>query len=144
MPDFLETFDTSGGIYYKDMFIIWDSLSDFVQGYFHAMFYTDSGPEDGQLGEVNFCDLAPEALAKAIYDCDNFLDTDAWRRACDAEGLPDVGTAGRDFWYTRNGHGCGFPDGDWPEPYATSLTAAAQAFGETWTTLGEDGKVYLS
>ena len=38
--------------------------------------------------------------------------------------------AGHDFWLTRNGHGAGFWDGDWQEPAAAALTAAAHAFGE--------------
>lgn len=36
--------------------------------------------------------------------------------------------AGHDFWLTRNGHGCGFWDGDWPEPAATRLTNAAHIY----------------
>ena len=36
---------------------------------------------------------------------------------------------GHDFWLTRNGHGCGFWDGDWSEPYATQLTKVSESFG---------------
>ena len=44
----------------------------------------------------------------------------------------------------RFGHGCGFWDGDWPEPYATSLTDASKAFRSLDAYLGDDGKVYLA
>ena len=40
------------------------------------------------------------------------------------------GRAGHDFWLTRNGHGAGFRDGDWPEPFAAKLTEAAKRAGE--------------
>ena len=39
------------------------------------------------------------------------------------------GRAGHDFWLTRNGHGVGFWDGDWPEPFAEQLTEAAKRAG---------------
>jgi hypothetical protein len=51
--------------------------------------------------------------------------------------------AGHDFWLTRNGHGAGFWDGDWPEPLATVLTDAAHAFGELSPYVGDDGLIYL-
>lgn len=37
--------------------------------------------------------------------------------------------AGHDFWLTREGHGAGFWDGGWPEPNATTLTKASEAYG---------------
>jgi hypothetical protein len=50
--------------------------------------------------------------------------------------------AAHDYWLTRNGHGCGFGDGDWPEPQATKLDLASRAVGEYHLYLGHDGKVY--
>lgn len=50
--------------------------------------------------------------------------------------------AGHDFWMTRNGHGVGFWDGDWPEPAATILTVAAKACGQFELYRGDDGKIY--
>lgn len=48
---------------------------------------------------------------------------------------------GRDFWLTRNGHGAGFWDGDWPEPEASRLTAAAKRFGEVDLYVSDAGKI---
>jgi hypothetical protein len=48
-----------------------------------------------------------------------------------------------DFWLTRNHHGAGFWDGDYPEPLAEQLTALAHQFGESNLYLGNDGKFYL-
>ncbi len=60
----------------------------------------------------------------------------------------DIGSddeaAGHDFWLTRNGHGAGFWDGDWPEPAATRLTASSKKYGEFNLYLGDDGKIYGS
>ena len=50
--------------------------------------------------------------------------------------------AGHDFWLTRNGHGCGFWDGDWTEPAATKLTESAENFGDYDLYIGDDGKIY--
>ena len=52
-----------------------------------------------------------------------------------------MGRAGHDFFLTRCGHGAGYWDGDWPEPYAEILTKAAQAFCEVTPILGDDGEV---
>jgi hypothetical protein len=95
-------------------------------------------------------DLAPETLAKMSSDCDKFLaDNSATIQAAIDTGEvkcgPDFdewGRAGHDFWLTREGHGAGFWDGDWPEPMATALTAAAKSFGERPPYAGDDGRLY--
>lgn len=48
-----------------------------------------------------------------------------------------------DYIMTRNGHGCGFWDGDWMSGIADILTDAAKSFPEIDATLGDDGKIYL-
>ena len=88
-------------------------------------------------------DLDPDALAKILADCAKFQDSRAWVDTLEGHQGADEEHAGRDFWYTRNGHGCGFWDGDWPEPYATQLTDATKAFGEVNVYLSDDGKVCL-
>lgn len=55
----------------------------------------------------------------------------------------EAAMAGHDFWLTRNGHGAGFWDGDWPEPHASILTEASKTFGETDLYIGDDGKVHV-
>lgn len=54
----------------------------------------------------------------------------------------EYGRAGHDFWLTRCGHGAGFWDGDWPEPYAKQLTDAAHAFGNVDLYVGDNGEIY--
>lgn len=138
-----------------------EDLDAFTQGYIEALFFTEHarnaptvedflkgcepGTNEGSIhGNAGFADLAPETLAQIISDCQGFQDQDhehPWLDWCEDQGR--MAEAGRDFWYTRNHHGCGFWDGDWPEPYATTLTNAAHSFGEVGPYLGDDGKVYF-
>jgi hypothetical protein len=124
----------------------WGDLDAFTQGYVEALFFTSQG-DDGEAFEQGFSDLAPVILLRIISDCAAFRRGEQWQQwldhAADADIHAEDEAAGRDFWYTRNGHGCGFWDGDWPEPYATALTDAAKSFGEVDAYLGDDGKVYL-
>jgi hypothetical protein len=123
----------------------WRDLDSFTQGYVEAMFFTSTG-DDGEAFAEGFSDLAPETLARIIADCAKFQEGAAWLRAVNAAkgyDFPGEADAGRDFWFTRNGHGCGFWDGDWPEPHAEQLTDAARTFGYVDAYLGDDGKVYL-
>ena len=50
--------------------------------------------------------------------------------------------AGHDFWLTRNHHGAGFWDGDWPEDVDEKLTEASHSWGEMDLYVGDDGRVY--
>ena len=58
--------------------------------------------------------------------------------------------AGYDLWMTRNGHGVGFWDGDWPEPLAEILTDAAKRLGNVDLYVvgqrrdGRGGTIYAS
>lgn len=96
-----------------------DDLAPFVRGYIEAMFFTSTGTgDDGDLESAAFADLAPEALESIIADCEAFqkdaagLLANAYKRK-DAKGVAyDEEAAGRDLWYTRNGHGVGFWDRD--------------------------------
>ena len=96
-------------------------------------------------------DIAPETLAKIVADCAKFqAENDETIRAAIETGevqrgsdFDEYGRAGHDFWLTRNGHGAGFWDGDWPEPYADKLTKAAKAFGTCDLYAGDDGKLYV-
>ena len=119
-------------------------LNSFTRGYLEAALFstTDESREDG--GDpldknYSISDFAPEALERAKHDCDRFYDENLedLREFDDAE-------AGADFWFTRNRHGVGFWDGDYPEPQATRLTDASKKFGEVWLTVGDDGLIYSS
>ncbi len=111
-------------------------LEEFTAATIEALYFTDTG--EGYQPDSD-ADLSPETLANLEAECRSF-----WRRFGGyveaAEMTPKQ--AGHDFWLTRNGHGAGFWDGDWPEPYAARLTRGAQCYGEFPTYLGDDGMIH--
>lgn len=140
-------------------FILYDAhepafqaLDSFTQAYIQAAYFTEEERLREELGEhrdPNFTDLAPETLAAIIADCAKFLKDNEHLIKLGARPLSDdiadeMVFAGHDFWLTRNGHGAGFWDGDWPEPYATQLDNSAKAFGECSLYVGDDQLIYIS
>ncbi|AFU86491.1 hypothetical protein D869_gp092 [Caulobacter phage CcrRogue] len=147
--------------------LAWNQLSDFAQGYIEALFFTESSPAydraewfgaecqealtegtaDGNIpGDVGFSDLAPDTLNRILNDCANFKreHADTLAKAYDhggAAGDYDETQAGRDYWYTRNGHGVGFWDRGLGE-IGEALSKAAR-YSEQNASFEEDGKVYL-
>lgn len=122
---------------------VYHNLDCFTQGYLQAMFFTDTGTgDDGELEYGTFAELAPVALAKIIADCERFQCQHA---PLFAHMPPDrEEEAGRDFWFTRNGLGAGFWDGDWREPEATTLAKASREFGKLRLCRGGDRCIYLA
>jgi hypothetical protein len=134
-----------------------DKADPFTKAYITTALWTGvEPPEDHEMAGVDkLYDLTPsdldsETLAAMIEDCRKFQQQHgAIITAAIATGEvkcgPDFdewGRAGHDFWLTRNGHGAGFWDGDWPEPFADQLTKAAKKFGESDLYTGDDGMVY--
>jgi hypothetical protein len=109
----------------------------------------ESDESGGEPMEANYGpgDIAEETEDKMVADCKKFLDK-AWPIL---EEAPDeirdyaqMEAAGHDFWLTRNGHGAGFWDGDWPKEIGTKLTKLSKSFGEFNLYVGDDGKIYGS
>lgn len=116
-----------------------DQQDTFTQAYITAMFFTDGE----ELGEASVYDIAEEAMKQIVDDCRKFQVDNALALTEAYEAGMSDNQAGHDFWLTRNGHGAGFWDGDWPEPMAAKLDEASKAFGEANPYLGDDGKIYL-
>lgn len=115
------------------------TLTEFQQGYVEAMFFT----ADEELVDATFEELSEEALAKVRGDCARFIT--AARDLLDKaySDTYDEAQAGRDFWFTRNGHGVGFWDRDLPGDLGEALSKAAHAWGECSLYRGDDEKLYL-
>ena len=132
--------------------------SEFVFGYIEAMFFTESSPvfdssdwftderraasaegtADGELpGDVGYADLHPDSLETIRRECNTFwiLNRDVLEKACETPGY-DMTQAGRDYWFTRNGHGVGFWDRDLGDVGET-LSEAARGDGETHVFFGD-------
>jgi hypothetical protein len=134
----------------------WTDLPAFERGYIEAAFYTSTGFDniEEDLGpESGYADLAPEALEGIRRDCQSFLtalarDDDgltlldrAYETSKDGYGYDEM-CAGRDFWYTRNGHGVGFWDRGLGE-IGDALSDQASQFGASDMYRGDDGKIYM-
>lgn len=117
-------------------------LNAFIAGYFEALYFADSATNcDGETVEnVAGVDMTEEAREECRQDCAQFLDL-----AGDKVNLAIVGSddydhtmAGRDFWFSRQGHGAGFWDrglglvGD-------DLHKVAELFGEKHLYINERG-----
>lgn len=121
---------------------VFHNLDAFTQGYIQAMFFTNTGTGDDKgLEDATFAELAPAALAKIIADCERFQTQNAPHFA--AMTGYDEEEAGRDFWFTRNGHGVGFWDFDWPDDIGEALTKASKLFRSLDLYRGDDGQIYL-
>ena len=102
-------------------------IDAFTQAYLECALWStnDNATDDGgEPLDANYTidDFEPDTLAVMIEDCTAF-------QASHGEHYTDSAQAGHDFWLTREGHGAGFWDGDYPEPEATLLTDASKAFG---------------
>lgn len=111
----------------------------------------ESTPQGGEPMDHNYSadDLADETIAAMSQDCKKFEPLadaliEAYNKPLDAseQFAPRDGHLAHDFWLTRNRHGAGFWDGDYPEPLATQLTDLAHSFGERDLYIGDDNKIY--
>lgn len=131
-------------------------LDDMLDGYITCALWStnDESRDDG--GDPLDDNYGPEHLAEYTLDrmrvdCERFAreNENTLRAAFDAPGGVNGGAgrswsnAGHDFWLTRNRHGCGFWETpDWPEREGQVLTKAADAFGEFYLYVGDDGMIH--
>lgn len=118
---------------------------EFVVAYVACALWSSMDESDPETGgdplDYNYaiCDLSESARVSMLKDCVKFLDDDEIVACVEDQHSQ----AGHDFWLTRNGHGAGFWDGDWPEPCASRLDSCAKAFGECDLYVGDDGLIYV-
>lgn len=148
MPEFiLDCGDRDSALKFK-------ALDSFTQGYIEAMFFTSTGPDD-ELKEAHVGELAPEAWQMIQEDCAKFQADNAAlleaALASDWRGKPndygevcyDDERAGRDFWFTRNGHGVGYWDRGLGA-IGERLSSACRAYRELDLYRGDDELLYLT
>lgn len=116
--------------------------NQFLKHYIAAALWSsndESTPSGGEPFDKNYGpeDIHPDTLAKMAADCEKFQSENA------ADLLHhDIPAGAHDFWLTRNSHGSGYWDGDWPEGVSERLTDAAHAFGGVDLYIGDDGKIH--
>lgn len=122
-------------------------LDEMVNSYLETALWSSTDENDEALDKnYSIRDIARESVARAKKDCVEFI-----RKAGDetielaleeSRANDPYSTLGHDFWLTRNHHGAGFWDGDYPST-GDKLTAISEKFGEAWPYVGDDGKVYI-
>ena len=114
-------------------------LDDFTFAYIEAAMWTLTAEDGHSLDYLGLHDIAAEAITRMVADCIAFQTTHAAL-------LAQAGTEaqnGHDYWLTRNGHGAGYWDRGYPDAISDALTEAAQADGECYGYVGDDGLVYF-
>lgn len=115
-------------------------LNEFARAYVEAIFFTDAGPDaEEELQDKSFEDFAPKTVEKLIAECAAFERDN--KELLDQAG--DSAQNGHDFWLTRNHHGVGYWDRDYPKAIGEALTEEAHDYGESFLYAGDDGKLYL-
>lgn len=107
----------------------------FTEAYLEALVWSS----DDESQEWRGARLSAALKERARIECRAFL----YRVAVyiDAEPTaPGMAAAGHDFALTRNRHGAGFWDGDWPM-YGELLTKVSHSFGEIDLYVSDAGEI---
>lgn len=99
-------------------------LDTFTRSYIECALWCTMD-DDGNPLDQNYTisNISPSTLKEMIEDCQQFQE-DHWD-----DIVNDLERAGMDFWLTRNRHGAGFWDGDWPGDVGKRLTNACRSYG---------------
>lgn len=127
-----------------------------ARGYLEAALFTEEeGLEDEEQSEygdfdiseyvesISFDNFSTESKEYANWDCDKFLSEFSEDELGEIMEYYDLSELGRDFWYTRNGHGVGFWDRDIPDNIKELLMNVVKGFKETYLEYGDDGTLHL-
>jgi hypothetical protein len=151
MPEFI--LDSEGEVLGQ----AFDDLHPFTRGYIEAMFFTENSPcysmvewfdddaqealregtADGSIpGDAGFGDIDPDSMIVIHADCLAFRRNNSrWLSMAYARDYDEM-QAGRDFWFTRNGHGAGFWDRKELEAddLGQKLSDACSHYGEVYVS----------
>lgn len=121
------------------------TLDTFVNSYVETALWSSTDDNGRPLDGLGL-DVADETQDQMLTDCKAFLaQLDPILDALDdsvIRSIPSRERIAHDFWLTRNHHGAGFWDGDYPGALGKQLTDIAHAFGAYTLYVGDDGKVY--
>ena len=102
----------------------------FIKGYITCALWSSTNDNGDPLDGDPDNHLSTKTSKQMAVDCIAFLEKT--REYIENEPISRAdkyGRAGHDFWLTRNGHGAGFWDGDWPKN-GDILTKIAEEFCE--------------
>lgn len=111
-----------------------DQLDQFTFAYIECLLWSEIDDNEEPL-DKNYMveDIDPQTLREIVEDCQSFQD----EHRSMIEGKEE--RAGHDFCLTRNHHGAGFWDGDWPDDEDEILTSSSHSYGELNLYVGDDG-----
>lgn len=122
----------------------------FTFSYIATALWSSTGDDDEPLNlQYDAEDLHPLALERMAQDCNHFREENAELIAAALAAPPrnqrilTKESIAHDFWLTRNHHGAGFWDGDYPQDLGDKLTEAAHKFPECDLYVGDDGKICI-
>jgi hypothetical protein len=113
-------------------------LDAFTEGYVTCALWSSSDDKGNPLDrEFGVGDISYATFEQMVKDCESF-------QRVHGSALAEFSSerAGHDFWLTRNRHGAGFWDGDYPKELGARLTEASHGYGEFNLYVGDDGKIY--
>jgi len=114
-----------------------EELDKFTRSYIETALWSSTDEVGVPLDEnYDIHDIAPETLRKMAEDTAAFQESN-WDDIKFA-----LERAGHDFWLTRNRHGAGFWDGDWPRDVGRRLTEESHPYGTFDLYVGDDGKIH--
>lgn len=121
-----------------------EMLNVFVESYIETAIWSSTDDDGEPLDKrFNAGHLSDSAWLKCVSQCADFLSRPAVAQLSADWTEEDHKMAGHDFWLTRNGHGAGFWDGDWPNN-GKELTEASKQAGECNLLVSEvDGEEIL-
>lgn len=127
------------------------NLEIFIQAYLEcALWTTHSGFMDDSENDLpldtfyNANCVADSARKQVESECDDFLKREDVSSVAEKWGREEYKRAGHNFFLTRNHHGAGFWDIDWPEHDGDILTKASDEAGSSEPYVGDDGRIYFS
>ena len=114
-------------------------MTDFLNAYLVTALWSSIDDKENPFDDnYSIDDFSEKALKQADKDCDLFIE-----KAGDLLDDFDDTDIAHDFWLTRQGHGAGFWDGDYPDEIGDKLTEIANDFRELYIYVGDDGKLYF-
>lgn len=141
-------------------------LDAFTRAFFQAALWstaahaTNDERDDSSFEDLGYTsdDIDPYVRNALAEECESFQEEfgDAIANSEVSRGQGRRGRystleqAGHDFWLTRNRHGVGFRDGDWPAPLDELLDQASKRMGEVDLYVagqnrnGRNGTIYAS
>jgi hypothetical protein len=123
-------------------------MDKFLSSYIETALWSSTDEFGIPLDDSKYSDavLSPATLERFKADCERF-ETEYYKLTSGLDdsvlrSFPPDSHIPHDFWLTRNRHGAGFWDGDYPEPIATQLTDLAHSFGECDLYVGDNGNIF--